>query len=101
MLHSIWHVVDVDNRVISVTLNEHVQKATQEEIRLDLDIQILKELPISASDLYILLGNTLENAIEACCSLPNEKRKIALKLKLHYHILFYRIENPHALSIWS
>lgn len=101
MLHSICHVVDVDNRVISVTLNEHVQKATQEEIRLDLDIQVPKELPISASDLYILLGNTLENAIEACCSLPNEKRKIALKLKLHYRILFYRIENPHAPSIWS
>lgn len=87
MLHSIGHVVDVDNRVISVILNEYVQ--------------VPKDLPVSASDLYILLGNTLENAIEACCSLPNEKREIALKLKLHYRILFYKIENPHTPSIWS
>lgn len=98
MLHSIGHVVDVDNRVISVILNEYVQEATQEEIRLDLDIQVPRELPVSASDLYILLGNTLDNAIEACFSLPHEEREIALKLKLHNRVLFYRIENPYAPS---
>lgn len=98
MLHDIQNVVDVDNRVVSVILNEYVQEVRQEGIQLDMDIQIPSELPISASDLYILLGNTLDNAIEACCVLPHDERKISLKLKLHNRVLFYRIENPYAPS---
>lgn len=98
MLHDIQNVVDVDNRVVSVILNEYVQEVRQEEIQLDMDIQIPNELPISASDLYILLGNTLDNAIEACCTLPQDERKISLKLRLHNRVLFYRIENSYAPS---
>lgn len=98
MLHSVGTVVDVNNRVVSVILNEYAQEAANANIRLDMDVQIPAELPITAVDLYILLGNTLENAIEACCSLPPEERVIELRLKLHNHILFYKISNPYAPS---
>lgn len=98
MLHSVETVVDVDNRVVSVILNEYAREADHASIRLDMDVQISEELPITAADLYILLGNTLENAIEACCALPPEDRVIVLRLKLHNHILFYKISNPYTPS---
>ena len=36
----------------------------------------------------------MDNAIEACQSVPEEDRKITLKLKTHNNILFYEISNP-------
>lgn len=65
---------------------------------MHLDVQIPRELSVTAADLYILLGNTLDNAIEACAALPPEQREINIKLKTHNRILFYEIENPYAPS---
>lgn len=97
-LESAGNVVDVDNRVVSVILNEYIQEAVRSNIQIELDVQIPGEIAITAVDLYILLGNTLDNAIEACCSLPPEERKIHLSLKMHNRILFYKIINPYAPS---
>ena len=94
-LDSISQVVDVGNTVVSVILNEYFQKAKTAEISIEPDILIPDTLFITAADLYILLGNTLDNAIEACCELPSEARHIAIKLKLHNSILFYEISNPY------
>jgi two-component system sensor histidine kinase AgrC len=44
----------------------------------------------------IILGNTFDNAIEACCSLPAEQRTIHLQLRKQYRSLFYRLENPYS-----
>lgn len=94
MLCSITGVVDVDNRVVSVILNEYAQIAKDVSIRLALDIHVPKELFVTAVDLYVLIGNTMDNAIEACTPLSIEQREITLKLKLHNGILFFEIENP-------
>ncbi len=93
ILEQISPVVDVDNRVVSVILNEYVQNAKVADISFNMDVQVPHELFITAVDLYILLGNTLDNAIEACADLPKDKRHICLKLKVHNDILFYQIEN--------
>jgi hypothetical protein len=95
MVDSIAPVVDVNNRVVSIILNEYVQNANQVETRLSLDVQIPPELGITAADLYILLGNTLDNALDACSELPVNDRQISLQLRLHNQMLFYRISNPY------
>lgn len=94
MLNSISCVVDVNNRVASVILNEYVQATLSSEIKLDMDVQVPEVLFVTAADLYVLIGNTMDNAIEACQSLPPEQRRISLKLKTHNSILFYEITNP-------
>lgn len=94
MLDSISCVVDVKNRVVSVILNEYVKEARAAQIEFEMDVLIPEELGVTAADLYILIGNTMDNAIEACQSLPVEQRKISLKLKKHNSILFYEISNP-------
>ena len=95
MLDSISCVVDVNNRIVSVILNEYFQIAKNSDISIEIDVQVPPELFVTAADLYVLIGNTLDNAIEACMELPVEQRKIELKLKKHNDILFYEVSNPY------
>lgn len=95
MLDAISCVVDVNNRVVSVILNEYVQATRADEIELEMDVQVPEVLFVTAADLYVLIGNTMDNAIEACQSLPQEQRRISLKLKTHNNILFFEMSNPY------
>lgn len=96
MLGSISCVVDVNNRIVSVILNEYFQIAKASDISIEIDVQVPPELFVTAADLYVLIGNTLDNAIDACIGLPPEQRRISLKLKKHNDILFYEVSNPYA-----
>lgn len=93
---SVTTVVDVNNRAVSVILNEYLTAANDIQAKLTFDVQVPSELFVTAADLYILLGNTLDNALEACARLPEEQREIKLQLRQHNDLLFYRIENPCA-----
>lgn len=95
MLDSIACVVDVNNRIVSVILNEYFQIAKGSDISIELDVQIPPELFVTAADLYVLIGNTLDNAVDACLELPPEQRIISLKLKKHNDMLFYEVTNPY------
>lgn len=95
MLNTIPFVVDVHNRIVSVILNEYYQIAKTAGIMLELDVQVPPELFVAATDLYVLIGNTMDNAIEACTHLPENQRIISLKLRAHHNILFYEVKNPY------
>lgn len=95
MLDSVDCVVDVSNRIVSVILNEYVQATKAAQIALEIDVQVPEVLFVTAADLYVLIGNTMDNSVEACQDLPLEQRKISLKLKMHNNILFYEISNPY------
>lgn len=45
--------------------------------------------------LSVVIGNTFDNAIEACRLIAPEKRVIHLQLRKQNRILFYSIENPY------
>lgn len=96
LFDSLTTVVDVGNSVVSVILNEYREITEDAEISFDFDVSVPKNLGISAVDLYVLLGNTLDNAIEACQSLPAENRYIRIQMRTYHNILFYQIENPYA-----
>lgn len=95
MLNTIPFVVDVNNRIVSVILNEYYQIAKTAGIMLEMDVQVPSELFVAATDLYVLIGNTMDNAIEACAHLPEDQRIISLKLRAHNNILFYEVTNPY------
>lgn len=92
-LDSISTVVDIDNIVISSILDSYARSAKESDIDFHLDVMVPSTLPISPVDLYIILGNTLDNAIEACMALPKGKRCINILLRKENGILFYRIQN--------
>ena len=96
LFESLTTVVDVGNSIVSTILNEYQEIAEDAGIPFDFDISVPKNIGISAVDLYVLLGNTLDNAIEACQSLPREKRYIRIQMRIYHNILFYQIENPYS-----
>ena len=95
MLDDATAIVDVGNPVVNVILNEYVQSAKALGIELRLKVQVPEKLGISAADLYILVGNTMDNAIEACRALPQHQRFIELTLRTHQDILYYKLANPY------
>lgn len=96
LFDSLTTVVDVGNSVVSVILNEYREITEDADIPFTFDVSVPKNLGISAVDLYVLLGNTLDNAIEACQSLPAEDRYIRIQMRTYHNILFFQIENPYA-----
>ena len=55
-------------------------KADEENINLSIDTAVLGKCTVSTTELTILFGNLLENAIEACRKIPEAKRFIHLKI---------------------
>lgn len=95
MLDDATAIVDVGSPVVNVILNEYAQSAKALGIELRLKVQVPETLGVSAADLYILIGNTMDNAIEACRSLPQPQRLIDLTLRTHGDMLYYRLANPY------
>ena len=98
LIDSVDGVVDVNNRVVSVILNEYIVSAKELNVKIKLDVQVPSELFVTAADLYVLIGNTLDNALDACSELDEYARNIDLHLRLHNDILFYQLSNPYLAS---
>ena len=96
MLNSATEIVDVGNPVLNVILNEYVQMAKATGVELRMKVQVPEKLSVCVADLYILIGNTMDNALEACAYLPPEQRMIDLALRTHNDVLFYKLTNPCA-----
>lgn len=98
MLGSITPVVDVGNRIINIILNEYVTLATRENIKLTLDVSVPETLAITPADLYIILGNSLDNAFHACRQLPQDNPIISFQLRAHNELLYYKLINPYNIE---
>ena len=90
------HSVDVGNRIINSILSRAVKQAVEINTKLELDVRISPELSIPPADLFIIIGNTLDNALEACAQLPVETRTIHIILHQHNQLLYYEASNPCA-----
>lgn len=95
-LNNIISLVDTNNQTINVILNEYVQAAKSIFAKVELTIHVPDELPITATDLYIILGNALDNALDACLSVPEDKRIISINISMQQNILFFEIRNPYS-----
>ena len=96
LLDSATGIVDVGNRVVNVILNEYAQAAKAAGIELRVKVTVPEELFVSAADLYVLIGNTMDNALEACKALPAHQRLIDLTLRTHNDVLYYKLVNPYS-----
>lgn len=95
LLDSATEIVDVGNRVLNVILNEYAQIAKAADIEIRLKVQAPEDLFVTAADLYVIIGNTMDNALEACKDLPHAHRLIDLTLRMHNDMLYYKLVNPY------
>lgn len=87
------------NIIIDSIINYKRQVADRHKILFHLDINIPPQLNLDTTALSVILGNALDNAIEAC----SDKRNPARYIKIHMHYLneslFIRIQNPYVNEI--
>lgn len=80
LFESLTSVVDVGSSVVRVILNEYREITNDAEIPFDYDVGVPRNLGITAVDLYVLLENTIDNAVEACLSVLAEERYIRIQM---------------------
>ena len=97
--HTENYISDSGNQVIDALLNTKYSIAKENGIQFLLKIFIPEELPINQCDLGVVLGNALDNAIEATekCNENNKNIEIAMGIKKQSLVLV--IKNPYEGSL--
>ena len=81
--------------VLDTVLSAKIHEAQKQQIQLIPALAIYEKLNIRTIDLALLLGNALDNAIEATANIVDEaERKIYLSVKSYQNILHIRVKNP-------
>lgn len=80
------------NSGINALINVKYNEAVNNKITCDFKVRLPKLLNISSKDLAVLIGNILDNAIEACRYCEGQKF-IKLRLALHNNTLVLLCEN--------
>ena len=75
-------------------LNYYAERAQSEDIQTSFDVNVPESMGIDPVDLTCILGNALENALEACQRLPHDQAK-GIQVKAIYldHRLRVMVEN--------
>jgi sensor histidine kinase YesM len=82
---------DTGNQVIDNIINYKFRDCKSTDISLELSLSIPKNLPVSSVDLSIILGNLIDNALEAVNKTNN--KRISLIIKFDKGRLFISIFN--------
>lgn len=81
---------------VDLLLYKKQQLARELETSLRLTIQCrLGDMKFAAYDLCSVLGNLLDNALEACAELPLDGRSVELELKQQQGMLLISCKNPY------
>ena len=92
--------VYTENPVLNAIFSHYHELANSSGIDADFTVAPEKELPVSDTDLCVILGNLLENAVEACRCQTSGKRFIMLKMVLKTpSVLVLMVENSYEGSI--
>lgn len=83
------------NRTVDMILNEKTGKAALLGVELTVDCGVLKGRTLSDMDWCTILGNLLDNALEAC-ALRGEKGWIRLEIQWKRKILLIQLFNNYA-----
>lgn len=90
---------DTGNGIVDAILTEKQEKAATVDTVITFDGAVAASA-IAATDLCVIFGNTLDNAIEACEKLQTDKQKIiAVVCKCSNGFMFLTITNPIAENV--
>ncbi len=88
-------IVDTGNTYIDMILNLKLNEAIKNNIKVESNVTLPYNLNIYLTDMVCLLGNLLDNAIEANLKLPKDRRYIYLKMKYHSNSIFINVVNTY------
>lgn len=86
--------------IIGTILNAKTEIALQNGIQIDFSHSELSQIKVSEMDLAIILGNALDNAIEATQKLPKDHdRSISILIKVLNNQIVMIIKNPVVANV--
>lgn len=87
--------VDVGNSIINSILSIGLHQAQENHIPFYVDAWVAADLGVLPQDLFIILGNAIDNAMEECCLVPPEQNP-HIKVAIHQKgkMLAIKVENP-------
>lgn len=84
-----------ENTTIDPILKHYYEFAKKHHIQTSFQVCLTENVPISANDLCVIFGNLLENAVEACLEIPEQKRFIRVICKPYRGILTLQVQNSY------
>ena len=93
--HTESYISDSGNQVIDALLNTKYSIAKENGIQFLLKIFIPEELPVNQCDLGVVLGNALDNAIEATEKCTGNDKDIEIAMGIKKQSLVLVIKNPY------
>lgn len=88
-------IVKIDNPYIDTILNLKLNEAIKNNIKIKANVSLPYDLNISTIDMVCLIGNILDNCIEANLKLKENERYIFLKIKYYSKTIFMNVYNKY------
>ena len=92
-LTNVETVIKTGNRMADAILNSKLSLAAANHIEVKAEAKIPVSLTVSELDLCIIIGNLMDNAIDACMELPPEKRLIRIYMEMKGNYLYFALTN--------
>lgn len=92
-LTNVEAVVRTGNRITDAILNSKLSLAKEKQITVKAETNIPVQLSIPELDLCIVIGNLLDNAMEACMELPPDRRLIRIYMEMKGNYLYLVLTN--------
>ncbi len=83
------------NRTVNGILTYFAEIANAKDIEFSVMIGIPEDIPVAKTDLSILFGNLLENAVEACQKQSSGPRKIIVRGQVSMNTLALTVDNTY------
>lgn len=81
---------------VNAILNHYVSIGRESGVPIHLSVRLEEDFSVEDMDFCVLLGNLLENAIDACRILPEGEREVTLKAaQTTEHVIVLTISNPY------
>lgn len=87
-------MVHTGNSIVDAILNDKLQIAKEKNIQMEYEVRLGSQLTLDDMDLCIIFANSLDNAIEACERVEdNRVKRIQMKAVCDRGYFFYNIKN--------
>ncbi|MBE5877612.1 MAG: GHKL domain-containing protein [Lachnospiraceae bacterium] len=86
-------VIKTGNVMVDAILNSKLAMMKERNIRVDVTAIVPQSISISGIDLSVLIGNLLDNAMEACMQLKEEERFLRIYMDILKKQLYISVTN--------
>ncbi|WP_236915399.1 GHKL domain-containing protein [Clostridium sp. Cult2] len=91
--------IKTGNDAVDAILNQKKSEGTKKSIEMDMKVNIPEDINIQPLDLCTILGNALDNGIEANERIEDiNKRNISVTINTYKEYLFIEISNPSLIN---